>query len=153
MYKNILYQSGIFVLINSDQSNSRIKTWINIKCLFHGILHLHVSPQMCKQLCLEREYRRRCRCYALFAQEHNDTKNDLGGVDIRCSLFNTTQSESIRPSVTAYQSPSRGCLHIRRFCGLLSVHCRITSQVFVIVWIFYSHHKVRTCHLYHLYEV
>lgn len=97
-----------------------------MKCLFHGILHLHVSPQMCKQLCLEREYRRRCRCYALFAQEHNDTKNDLGGVDIRCSLFNTTQSESIRPSVTAYQSPSRGCLHIRRFCGLLSMHCRIT---------------------------
>ncbi|XP_069984149.1 uncharacterized protein [Penaeus vannamei] len=52
---------------------------------------LQYSTMMCKQLCLEREYRRRCRCYALFAQEHNDTKNDLGGVDIRCSLFNTTQ--------------------------------------------------------------
>ncbi|XP_037781045.1 amiloride-sensitive sodium channel subunit alpha-like [Penaeus monodon] len=52
---------------------------------------LQYSTMMCKQLCLEREYRRRCRCYALFAQEHNDTKNDLEEVDIRCSLFNTTQ--------------------------------------------------------------
>ncbi|XP_037781046.1 uncharacterized protein LOC119577524 [Penaeus monodon] len=52
---------------------------------------LQYSTMMCKQLCLEREYRRRCRCYALFAQEQNDTKNDLEEVDIRCSLFNTTQ--------------------------------------------------------------
>ncbi|XP_047481305.1 FMRFamide-activated amiloride-sensitive sodium channel-like [Penaeus chinensis] len=52
---------------------------------------LQYSTMMCKQLCLEREYRRRCRCYALFVQEHNNTKNDLEEVDIRCSLFNTTQ--------------------------------------------------------------
>ncbi|XP_042891938.1 uncharacterized protein LOC122266299 [Penaeus japonicus] len=52
---------------------------------------LQYSTMMCKLLCLEREYRRRCRCYVLFAPERNDTENDLEDLGARCSLFNTTQ--------------------------------------------------------------
>ncbi|XP_071517138.1 uncharacterized protein [Panulirus ornatus] len=79
------------------------------ECRQHPNSRFQYSSLVCKQVCVEREYRRRCRCYVGVSPVYKELEEVVPTPQGRCSSLNATQKLCMDMVSAAYMNGSIYC--------------------------------------------